>query len=151
MNLSLVIPAYNEESRLGAFLESIIAYYRSHPAGIEEILIVDDGSRDATVHVAQNAAQKLSKIRVLHHEQNQGKGAAVKTGVMAARGDCIVFMDADGATPITELPKMISALEKADMAVGNRFLPGAKTERHTVLRKFSGFVYRKYMSLFGLA
>lgn len=137
MRLSLVIPAYNEEKRLPAFLKSLAGYQ------LDEVIIVDDGSTDRTAQVAQG-------FSVLHHEKNRGKGAAVKTGVMAAQGDYIVFMDADGAAPITELPKMLAALEKADIAIGNRWMAGAKTQRHSGLRKISGWVYRKYMSLFGL-
>lgn len=138
MRLSLVIPAYNEEKRLPAFLQSLRGV-----SGMDEIIIVDDGSTDRTAQMAQG-------FRVIRHEKNRGKGAAVRTGVMAAQGELIIFMDADGATPITELPKMIQALQSADIAVGNRFLPGAKTERHSTLRKLSGWIYRKYMSLFGL-
>lgn len=148
--LSLIVPAYNEESRLGKFLETVVAYDREHPQGIIEILIVDDGSSDKTRQVAEGYQKKLPKIAVLSHEQNKGKGAAVRTGVMAAAGDLVIFIDADGATPITELPKMIQALRESDVAVGNRWMPGAKAERHSALRKLSGFVYRKYMSLFGL-
>lgn len=138
MKLSLVIPAYNEEKRLPAFLRSL-----QNMRGLDEIIIVDDGSTDSTAQMARD-------FRVIRHETNRGKGAAVRTGVMAAQGDLIIFMDADGATPITELPKMIAALKEADIAIGSRFLPGAKTERHSSLRKFSGWIYRKYMSLFGL-
>lgn len=150
MGLSLIIPAYNEESRLGKFLETVVAYDRQHPQDIDEILVIDDGSSDKTREVAGEYQKKLAKITVRTHTQNQGKGAAVRTGVLAAKSDVIVFIDADGATPITELPKMIRALKESDAAVGNRFLPGAKTERHSLLRKLSGFVYRKYMSFFGL-
>lgn len=138
MRLSLVIPAYNEAKRLPAFLGSIRNF-----KGIDEVIIIDDGSTDGTGQVAKG-------FTVLRHEKNRGKGAAVKTGVMAATSDLIIFMDADGATPITELPKMIEALKTADIAIGNRWMPGAKTERHALLRKISGFTYRKYMSLFGL-
>lgn len=138
MRLSLIIPAYNEAKRLPAFLASI----RGHKE-IGEVIIVDDGSTDNTTDVARG-------FKVLRHDKNRGKGAAVRTGVMAATGDIIVFMDADGATPITELPKMLAALQDADIAIGNRWMRGAKTDRHSALRKFSGFIYRKYMSFFGL-
>ncbi len=150
MNLSLIIPAYNEASRIGPFLAAITAYDKASPDEITEVLVVDDGSADHTPAIVQQAARQLTKIRLLAHPINRGKGAAVRTGVQAAQGDYIVFMDADGATPITELPKMTAALQQADIAIGNRFLPGAKTERHSFLRKCSGFIYRKYMSLFGL-
>lgn len=149
MRVSLIIPAYNEEKRLGLFLESIANYYASFSPPLGEIIVIDDGSTDNTIAVANKYIQRLP-LRVLKHDQNKGKGAAVQTGVMAATGDYIIFTDADGATPITELPKMTDALKEAQVAVGNRWLPGSQTERHSLLRKFSGFVYRKYMGLFGL-
>lgn len=145
MSLSLIIPAYNEAKRLEPFLASVVAYQAKYPEQIYEVIVVDDGSSDRTAAIAANFPVKLLK-----HFQNRGKGAAVQTGVRAARGDYIVFMDADGATPITELPKMISALRDHDIAIGSRWLPGAKTERHSSLRKLSGWVYRTYMALFGL-
>jgi len=149
MKVSLIIPAYNEEQRLGVFLESITQYTAQHPADISEILVVDDGSTDATGNVAKKFSTRLP-LRVLQHEQNRGKGAAVRTGVMAAQENYIVFTDADGATPITELPKMVRALKQAKIAVGNRWMPGAKIQRHSALRRLAGWVYRNYMGLFGL-
>jgi glycosyltransferase involved in cell wall biosynthesis len=149
MKISLVIPAYNEAKRIDPFLRSIVTYYARHPKDIREIIVVDDGSHDETVKIAQKHSQHLP-IRIIQHQHNQGKGAAVQTGMLAARGDAAVFMDADGATPISELPKMLLALEKADVAVGNRWMKGAKTERHSLLRSLSGWTYRTYMRLFGL-
>jgi len=149
MSASLIIPAYNEERRLVPFLTTVIEYRRQHPSDIAEVIIVNDGSTDSTGSLADQAAA-ASGLKVLHHPQNRGKGAAIQTGVNAAAGDLIIFMDADGATPVTELPKMLAALVNADIAIGNRWLPGAKTERHSSLRQLSGWVYRHYMALFGL-
>ncbi len=148
--VSLVIPAYNEEKRIVPFLASIAEYVKNHPEHIAEVIVVNDGSSDTTGAVATHAGKSLEKFRLITHEQNQGKGAAVQTGVLAARADIIIFMDADGATDIAELPKMIAALENADIAVGNRWMAGAQTERHSLLRAISGFMYRNYMALFGL-
>lgn len=148
MSVSLIIPAYNEEKRLGIFLQSIVDYSNQRQ-DISEIIVVDDGSSDATVSVAEKFSQRLP-LRVITHEKNRGKGAAVRTGVMAAAGDRIIFMDADGATPITELPKMTDALSEAPVAVGNRWMAGSQTYRHSSLRKLAGFIYRQYMGLFGL-
>jgi len=165
MNASLVIPAYNEEKRLKPFLDSIAAFSRQNPEFLGEIIVVNDGSSDATgavVRAFQSAAVQpdpekqptasahLPNLKLIEHEKNQGKGAAVRTGIMSAQGDIVVFMDADGAAPITELPKILTALQTADMAVGNRWLPGAHTIRHSALRRLSGFIYRTYMRLFGL-
>jgi len=149
MSVSIIIPAYNEEKRLGAFLESIVNYTNQRQQDIHEIIVVDDGSSDATISVAEKFSSRLP-LRILKHNQNKGKGAAVQTGIMAANGDYIIFIDADGATPISELPKMTDALQQTQVAIGNRWMIGSQTERHSFLRKLSGFVYRNYMSLFGL-
>lgn len=149
MKVSIIIPAYNEEKRLGVFLESIVNYTNRRQQDIHEIIVVDDGSTDATISVTEEFASRLP-LHVLKHNQNKGKGAAVQTGIMAANGDYIVFIDADGATPISELPKMTDALSQTQIAVGNRWMVDAQTERHSLLRKLSGLIYRKYMSLFGL-
>lgn len=150
MTISLVIPAFNEEQRLGNFLVAIADFLKNTPEAISEIIVVNDGSADRTPDVISAYQTTLSQLRSISHSTNQGKGAAVRTGVLAAQEEFIIFMDADGATPITELPKMIAALESSDMAVGNRWMLGAKTTRHSRLRSLSGFVYRTYMRLFGL-
>lgn len=151
MQTSLIIPAYNEEHRIGGFLQSIVATAAPTPHPIpDEIIVVNDGSSDDTNRIVREFQHQLPQISVIEHKKNQGKGAAVRTGVLAAQGDHIIFMDADGATPITELPKMLAALRRADMAVGNRWLPGAQTTRHSTLRRLSGFTYRSYMRLFGI-
>lgn len=149
MATSLIIPAYNEEKRLGPFLESVSRYLRERPGEVSEIFVVDDGSRDQTASVARAYQQRLP-LRVLVHEQNRGKGAAVQTGVMAATGDYIVFIDADGATGIAELPKMVKALSQAQIGIGNRWMKGAIAERSSQLRRLAGWVYRQYLRLFGL-
>lgn len=148
--LSLIIPAYNEEKRIGPFLADVGGYAKRHPSDIWEVIVVDDGSSDETFWKASSVGQYIPGFKIEQHEKNQGKGAAVKTGVMKATGDLVVFMDADGATGIEELPKMLSALEAADIAIGNRWMKGAQTQRHSLLRALSGFMYRNYMALFGL-
>lgn len=150
MNISLIIPAYNEAERIVPFLASIGLYVDKNPDILHEIIVVNDGSSDSTDRVAQEVGKDIAGFRLISLEKNQGKGAAVQAGVLAATGDYIVFMDADGATGIEEMPKMITALTKADIAVGNRWMQGAKTERHSALRKLSGYMYRNYMALFGL-
>ncbi|MCE9642690.1 MAG: glycosyltransferase family 2 protein [Candidatus Andersenbacteria bacterium] len=149
MSISLVIPAYNEEKRIVPFLESISRYISANPGQISEVLVVDDGSTDTTEEVAKQAGSGIPRFAVISQPKNMGKGAAVKAGVMAATGDHVVFMDADGATDISELPKMIAALEGYDIAIGSRWLPGSIMERHSALRSLSGYMNRAYMKLFG--
>jgi len=148
-SLSLVIPAYNEAARLPAFLASIVAYHQSHPSLISEIILVDDGSTDDTADVARVFSPQLP-LKIIILPINQGKGAAVQAGVKQAGSEIIVFIDADGATDISELPKMVAALQSSDIAIGNRWLPGSHTQRHSLLRRLSGWAYRRYMSLFKL-
>lgn len=148
MKVSLVIPAYNEEERLRPFLDSIAKYALRHRQELREVIVVDDGSKDKTAAVAESFKVRIPGLKVIKQQPNQGKGAAVRAGVLAARGDQIVFMDADGATAITELPKMIDTLSDAEVAVGNRWMRGAKTQRHSRLRRFSGWLYRTYMRIF---
>lgn len=113
-NLSVIIPAYNEERRLGANLVSVMDFlntnYPSH-----ELVIVNDGSTDNT---AQVAAQK--KVRLISYSPNRGKGFATKTGVLASRGDIVLFMDADLSTPLEEIPKILKSLHSADIVIGSR-------------------------------
>ncbi len=150
MPVSLIIPAYNEEKRLGPFLLDIAKYIERHPQELREIIVVDDGSTDSTKKVVSRYQHKMKRLKLVALPYNRGKGAAIKHGVETARGDLIIFMDADGATPIGELPKMIEVLNTHDIGIGNRWLAGAKTERHSSLRRLSGWVYRHYMMLYGL-
>lgn len=122
-SLSVVIPAYNEEARIGP----TIARVREHLAargGTWELLVVDDGSRDRTIAVALEAAGGDDRVRVLAQPENRGKGAAVRAGMLAASGARVLFSDADLATPIEELAKLEARLDAgADVAIASRALP----------------------------
>ncbi|HLL24442.1 MAG TPA: dolichyl-phosphate beta-glucosyltransferase [Kofleriaceae bacterium] len=111
--LSIVVPAYNEAARLGPSLDRI----RSAIAGRDvELIVVDDGSTDATAEIASAAGAHLVQL-----PRNRGKGAAVRTGVLAARGDRILICDADLSTPIEELARLEAAVDAgADIAIGSR-------------------------------
>lgn len=143
-HLSVVIPAYQEGKTIRRALATIVQYLGKQPWSWE-ILVVNDGSQDATAAEAAAGAAALApeRIRLLHHPRNLGKGAAVRTGVLASAGEWILFCDADGATPIEELGKLLPALERgADLVVGSRRIPGADIQRHQQrLRQVCGRIY----------
>ncbi len=119
---SLIIPAFNEAKRLPRFLKEAIPYLSARFGDKAEILVVDDGSTDGTSLVAR---ELLGPLGVLRFEKNQGKGAAVRSGLLKARGDLCLFADADGATPISEEKKLRSSIAGgAFIAIGSRALGG---------------------------
>ncbi|MBL8032359.1 MAG: bifunctional glycosyltransferase family 2/GtrA family protein [Leptospiraceae bacterium] len=121
--IACVIPAYNEAERLPLYLPSVIRYFKSRKIS-HEIIVVDDGSRDNTAAVIHKAFPRVQTLRLY---ENSGKGAAVREGVLAASAKRILVCDADGATPITELPKLELALKTgADAAIGSRYLSGSE-------------------------
>lgn len=128
MDLSVVIPAYNEASRLGTSLERTVAYLEER-GGDYEVLVVDDGSADATARVAEGWAERA--VRVLRLPENRGKGAALRAGVTASRGDRVLLSDADLSTPIEDLPRLEERLGEADVVLGSR----AVAESHLVHRQ----------------
>lgn len=122
--VSIVMPAYNEEARLPGGLDRVIAFLAAEPFD-SEIMIADDGSRDRTPDIvrARESAGLPSNVvlRLVQHERNRGKGAAIRTGVLAARGGYVFFMDADLATPPEDARGLLAALEAgADAAIGSR-------------------------------
>lgn len=126
-DLSVVIPAYNEALRLGSSLAAIVAYLRRR-GGDFEILVVDDGSRDATAQVATELA--ADGVRLLVLPENRGKGAALRAGVLATTGELVLLCDADLSTPIEDLERLAARLADADVAFGSRVIEGARIERH---------------------
>lgn len=129
--LSLVIPAYNEARRLGEPLRRAGEYLASRPY-TSEIIVVDDGSRDDTARVAREAGAKLDvPVTVVRYAPNRGKGYALKVGFGRARGERILFSDADLSTPIEEADRLLEKLEEGhDIAIGSRWLPGADVRRY---------------------
>ncbi len=108
--LSVVIPAYNEEKRLPQTLEKISSFLMQQ-SYLSEIIIVDDGSQDKTSNISlPHFHPPLLEVRMLQHHHNQGKGAAVKTGILKAKGKYILFTDADNSTPISEVNKLLPYL-----------------------------------------
>ncbi|MFO0838550.1 MAG: dolichyl-phosphate beta-glucosyltransferase [Phycisphaerae bacterium] len=130
--LSIVIPAYNEAGRVRRTLEAISEYAagREVPA---EIIVVDDGSRDATAHIVARAARTQNErphappIRLIRESTNRGKGFALRRGVAVSRGTRVLTCDADLSTPIEELDKLASRLDLGfDIAIASRDLPESR-------------------------
>lgn len=121
-DLSIVIPAYNEEARLGPTLRDYVRYCQESRR-LAEVIVVDDGSVDRTSGVVNSFASQHPEVRLIRLAENHGKGHAVRSGVVNARGKLVLFADADGATPISELERLESAVRGgADVAIGSRAL-----------------------------
>jgi dolichyl-phosphate beta-glucosyltransferase len=145
-DLSIVIPAFNEEARLGPTLEAYISYCRQTARRVE-VIVVDDGSLDRTSVVVNSFAARHPEVRLIRLAENQGKGQAVRSGVVNAQGKRILFADADGATPLSEIERLEAALEVgADVAIGSRALHDegvkikARLYRRVIGRIFHGLV-----------
>lgn len=122
VELSIVIPAFNEETRIGLTLIRTLDYVQAHRP-TAEIIVVDDGSRDRTANVVEDLARRNPRIILLKLPRNMGKGAAVRKGMLAARGRLVLFMDADLSTPIEEVEKLsLHIADGADVVIGSRGL-----------------------------
>lgn len=123
-DLTVIIPAYNEAARIGPTIERVLAYLGNRNA---EVIVVDDGSRDATSAEVVRFGGRETPVRLLRHARNQGKGAAVRAGILEARGKILLVSDADLSTPIEDVEKLEQALcNGADVAVGSRELSQSK-------------------------
>jgi len=131
--LSVVIPAYNERERLKRFVPGIVEYLRSKGQTFE-IVVVNDGSKDDTAQVARELSKTFPMLRLVDLQPNRGKGGAVKAGMLEARGQYVLFTDADQSTPISEVDKLLAKMEREgyDMAIGSRSMPGARVEEPQV-------------------
>jgi glycosyltransferase involved in cell wall biosynthesis len=135
--LSLVIPAYNEADRLPETLRQVAEHARSQPRPLE-VLVVDNASSDGTAALVRAAAAEMPFLRLLH-EPRRGKGAAVRTGALAAAGEHVFFADADLSMPLAEVTNFLPpVLEGVDLAVGSREAPGAVRYDEPVLRHLMG-------------
>lgn len=146
---SIVIPAFNEEKRLGPTLERTLAYFADRPETLLEVVVVDDGSTDKTAALISALQKRSERIRLLTHARNMGKGWAVRTGMLAAGGEFVLFMDADGSTDIAEIKKLAKALSNgADIAFGSRDTAGSEILKHQpVLREALGKLYNRIVQV----
>ncbi|MCX4583852.1 dolichyl-phosphate beta-glucosyltransferase [Streptomyces sp. NBC_01481] len=143
VDLSVVVPAYNEEGRLRPTLDAICAHLRAEPGrwGDWELIVVDDGSTDATAQIAKEAAADEPRIQLVSGNGNRGKGSALRLGVLASYGRRVLITDADLATPIEELDRLDKQLAAEDSAaaIGSRAHPDSHIEVHQrPLREWMG-------------
>ncbi len=146
-DLSIIIPSYNEESRLPVTLERIAEYLAD--SGLKaEVLVVDDGSKDGTAAVAEYFRIKLPTLRVISNGVNRGKGYSVRHGMQEARGRIALFTDADLSAPIEEAGKLIEALETFDVAIGSRAMDRSLISVHeSRFREFAGIIFNKIVRI----
>jgi glycosyltransferase involved in cell wall biosynthesis len=150
-DLSIVVPAYNEASRLPRTLERVGDWVQRKRAvaGLEiEVLVVDDGSTDDTAAVIKEWQSRLDGLRLVSNGTNRGKGYSVRHGMLEARGRIALFTDADLSAPIEEAEKLMIALEDADVAIGSRAVDRRLIESHqSAAREMAGRVFNGMVRL----
>jgi dolichyl-phosphate beta-glucosyltransferase len=153
MYLSVVIPAYNEEKRLTVSLDKIKEYLDA--GGMEyEVIVVDDGSTDGTAAVARESdIARSGKLSVISNVRNRGKGFSVRTGILASRGEYVLFTDADLSTPITEFEKLRVLMDEGyDVVMASRSTQGSVLKvRQPWYRQTMGRVFNLFVKAFLLA
>jgi len=129
MEISVIIPAYNEEKRITPTIKSVVDYFEKSKIQDYEIIIVLDGSRDKTLEVVTKLSQQYKKIKIIDNKINRGKGAVVKQGILESKGEYVLFMDADNSTHIDELDKILPVMRQGtDIVVGSRDMQDSKIE-----------------------
>lgn len=149
--LSIVVPAYNEQAVIGRFIESVRTDVARHQVTWEAI-VVDDGSTDGTVRIAREAAHADDRIRVVE-APHRGKGAAVREGFLAARGEWVLMADADLSMPWDNLSRFLSAIAQPDapeIVIGSREAPGAQRTGEAWKRRISGRVFNALVRIFAV-
>lgn len=148
LQVSVVIPSHNEARRLGNTVSHVTDYLTG--AGIEhEIVVVDDGSTDGTGQLVESLA--MPHVVLVRHRRNQGKGAAVRSGILASRGAWILLTDADLSTPIEDLHLLTAHRDSTPVVVGSRAVAGARVEpRQPAIRNLLGKSYNRILRLLGL-
>ena len=144
-DLSIIVPAYNEENRLPKTLDCIVAYVKARPYRTE-IMVVDDGSSDATATLVNAYGQIHTEFRLVSNGTNRGKGFSVRHGMLEARGEIALFTDADLSTPIEEADKLLAALRDQgyDAAIGSRALDRTLIQVHqSAIREQAGIFFNR--------
>jgi glycosyltransferase involved in cell wall biosynthesis len=148
LDLSIIIPSYNEEARLPGTLQRIAEYLPTLRLRTE-VLVVDDGSTDRTAALAESFHGKLTGLRVLSNGTNRGKGYSVRHGMLEAQGDMVLFTDADLSAPIEEAEKLLGPLNNGyDVAIGSRAMDRSLiSTRQSIFRETAGIIFNKIVRM----
>ncbi len=124
--LSIIIPAYNEESNISGTLSEVAEYLESRNFSCE-VIVIDDGSKDATVEIARQFGGKIPNLKIIESSPNGGKGYVLKKAIFQSNGEYVMFMDADSSVSVSELDNFLPLLEEeTDVYIASRRVPGAK-------------------------
>jgi glycosyltransferase involved in cell wall biosynthesis len=146
-DLSIIVPSYNEALRLPSSLDRIAAYI-ARSGRKTEVLVVDDGSDDQTAEVAASYSDRIPHLAVLKNGRNRGKGYSVRHGMLEARGEVVLFSDADLSAPIAEADKLMAAMAQFDVAIGSRAMDRSLIKVHeSAFREFAGIVFNKIVRM----
>jgi dolichyl-phosphate beta-glucosyltransferase len=146
--LSVVVPAYDEENRIGPSLDRVLAWSRERSVALE-VIVVDDGSRDGTARLVESYAER--GVRLVRLPANRGKGAALRAGVAVSTGDQVLISDADFSTPISEVERLAPHLAEAEIVVGSRASESSRiTVRQSPWRELAGKTFNFVIRLLGV-
>lgn len=150
--LSIVIPAYNEEQRIGKTLDRVCDYMKGSGPYPYELIVVDDGSSDNTAGVVREAMEKHPAISILQNNVNKGKGYSVRRGVLSSRGRFVLMSDADLSTPIEEIEKLYKELDEGyDISIGSRAMSESVIlKRQPWYRQLMGKTFNKFVQVFAV-
>lgn len=154
MKISVIIPAYNEASRIGPTIKRLISYLPNHFEKFE-IIVVDDSSKDKTAQIAGEYAAKAKhangELSIIHNKENRGKGFSVKAGMLKAKYPLVLFSDSDLATPIEEVEKLISHIGKYDIAIASRNMKDSVIKtKQSFFRRLIGKMFPLVVNIFAL-
>lgn len=149
MDITIVIPVYNEQSRIGKTMDRVVEYLQSRDFN-SRVLVINDGSTDGTIEVIGQYCKTNIPVDIFSLNPNQGKGAAVKRGLELAESDYVLFSDADLSTPIEELDRMITLIEEGyDIVIGSRAIAGSNiAQRQSLGRQSMGRIFNKLVQIF---
>ena len=142
--LSIIVPAFNEAGRIDRTIADLA---RKFAATDVELIVVDDGSTDRTSDIARLGIPDTLRSIIIRFDRNRGKGAAVRAGVGRSTGKLVLVMDADEATELDDFDHLLAALDRADIAIGSRAVPGSVVTRSNIIRRIMGRTFNRMMRL----